>query len=99
MSRSKVAISLDQHLLLRLDRLVKGAGFPSRSQAIQVAIEEKLERIEGDLSGPSEDKLEEELQAVLLATQTAFDEIKSGCRSIVERIDGLLGHVRGAEDA
>lgn len=46
MNRSKVAISIDEHLLRRLDRLVKGAVFPSRSQAIQVAVEEKLERME-----------------------------------------------------
>jgi len=46
MGRSKVAISLDEQVLDRLDRLVRGAMFPSRSQAIQVAIEEKLDRLE-----------------------------------------------------
>jgi Arc/MetJ-type ribon-helix-helix transcriptional regulator len=29
-----------------LDQLVKNAVFPSRSQAIQIAVEEKLERME-----------------------------------------------------
>ena len=46
MARTKVAVSLDEHTLRRLDRLVAEAVFPSRSQAIQVAIEEKLARLE-----------------------------------------------------
>jgi metal-responsive CopG/Arc/MetJ family transcriptional regulator len=46
MSRSKVAVSLEEATLDRLDRLVKKAVFPSRSQAIQIAVEEKLDRIE-----------------------------------------------------
>jgi len=46
MNRAKIAISLDRQVLGRLDRLVKAAVFPSRSQAIQSAVEEKLERLE-----------------------------------------------------
>ena len=46
MSRSKVAISLDRSTLTRLDRLVTNATFPSRSQAIQEAVDEKLNRLE-----------------------------------------------------
>jgi metal-responsive CopG/Arc/MetJ family transcriptional regulator len=46
MARSKVAVSLDETTLNRLDRLVRIAVFPNRSQAIQIAVEEKLERIE-----------------------------------------------------
>lgn len=46
MSRAKVAVSLEEATLDRLDRLVEKAVFPSRSQAIQVAVEEKLDRIE-----------------------------------------------------
>ena len=46
MTRAKVAVSLDESLLNRLDRLVSKAVFPNRSQAIQVAVEEKLERLE-----------------------------------------------------
>ena len=47
MARTKIAISLDEHTLRRLDQLVAEAVFPSRSQAIQIAIEEKLVRLEG----------------------------------------------------
>jgi metal-responsive CopG/Arc/MetJ family transcriptional regulator len=46
MSRSKVAISLDESTLERLDKLVEKAAFPSRSRAIQEAVEEKLARLE-----------------------------------------------------
>ena len=46
MPRSKVAISLDESTLERLDKLVRKAAFPSRSQAIQEAVEEKLTRLE-----------------------------------------------------
>jgi metal-responsive CopG/Arc/MetJ family transcriptional regulator len=46
MARSKVAVSLEGTTLDRLDQLVRNAVFPNRSQAIQVAVDEKLERIE-----------------------------------------------------
>jgi metal-responsive CopG/Arc/MetJ family transcriptional regulator len=46
MARSKVAVSLEGTTLDRLDQLVRNAVFPNRSQAIQIAVEEKLERIE-----------------------------------------------------
>ncbi len=46
MARSKIAISLDASTLERLDTLVERAAFPSRSQAIQEAVEEKLARLE-----------------------------------------------------
>jgi len=45
MGRSKIAISLDQRLLHRIDSLVKKERFPNRSQAIQEAVEEKLVRM------------------------------------------------------
>jgi metal-responsive CopG/Arc/MetJ family transcriptional regulator len=46
MARSKVAISLDESTLDRLDKLVKKQVFPNRSQAIEEAVAEKLARIE-----------------------------------------------------
>lgn len=46
METAKVAISIDKDTLDRLDRLVRNQVFPSRSRAIQVAIEEKLGRLE-----------------------------------------------------
>jgi metal-responsive CopG/Arc/MetJ family transcriptional regulator len=46
MARSKVAISLDESTLDRLDQLVKKQIFPNRSQAIEEAVTEKLARLE-----------------------------------------------------
>ena len=46
MGRSKVAISLDESTLDRLDRLVKKRVFPNRSQAVEEAVAEKLARLE-----------------------------------------------------
>jgi metal-responsive CopG/Arc/MetJ family transcriptional regulator len=46
MARAKIAISLDEETVDRLDHLVRGAVFPNRSQAIQVAVDEKLMRLD-----------------------------------------------------
>ena len=46
MARSKVAISLDESTLNRLDKLVQKQVFPNRSQAIEEAVAEKLARLE-----------------------------------------------------
>jgi metal-responsive CopG/Arc/MetJ family transcriptional regulator len=46
MGRSKVAITIDEDLIEKLDRLVKRAMFRNRSQAIQLAVKEKLERVD-----------------------------------------------------
>ena len=45
MAATRIAISVDQELLAELDRLVTEKVFFSRSQAIQVAIAEKLARL------------------------------------------------------
>ncbi|HEX7586394.1 MAG TPA: ribbon-helix-helix domain-containing protein [Patescibacteria group bacterium] len=45
MSTAKIAISIEENLLQKLDRLVKAKEFPNRSKAVQGAIEEKLARI------------------------------------------------------
>jgi metal-responsive CopG/Arc/MetJ family transcriptional regulator len=46
MAASKIAISIADKTLKRLDFLVKSNVFPNRSKAIQEAVEEKLWRIE-----------------------------------------------------
>lgn len=45
MPKTKVAITLDAKLVSRLNTLVRQARFPNRSHAIEVALEEKLERL------------------------------------------------------
>ncbi len=46
MNKTKIAITLDQKAIERLDRLVSEHIFPNRSQAIQEAVQEKLQRME-----------------------------------------------------
>ncbi|PIV36995.1 MAG: CopG family transcriptional regulator, partial [Lysobacterales bacterium CG02_land_8_20_14_3_00_62_12] len=46
MSSIKVAITLDQETVIRVDDLVSRRIFPNRSRAIQVAVSEKLARLE-----------------------------------------------------
>lgn len=46
MPKSKIAITLETKTVQHVDRLVAKKVFPSRSQAIQVAVEEKIERLE-----------------------------------------------------
>ena len=46
MATAKIAITVDERLLNRLDQLVRERIFPNRSKAIQSALEEKLEKLE-----------------------------------------------------
>jgi metal-responsive CopG/Arc/MetJ family transcriptional regulator len=46
MAALKIAITIDDKILRRLDRLVKSNVFPNRSKAIQEAIEDKLIRLD-----------------------------------------------------
>ena len=46
MNRNKIAITIDQNILARVDRLVSQHIFPNRSRAIQEAVEEKLKRFD-----------------------------------------------------
>ena len=46
MASAKVAISLDEGVLTRLDRLVRQRAFPNRSKAIEQVVKEKLERLD-----------------------------------------------------
>jgi len=46
MATSKIAITIDQNTLNRLDLIVKSNLFPNRSRAIQEAVVEKIQRIE-----------------------------------------------------
>ena len=48
MARAKIAISLNKDTVDRLDRLVSEGVYPSRSRAIQEALEERLARLSRD---------------------------------------------------
>ncbi len=46
MPKAKIAITLSEKALERLDRLVREKVFANRSQAVETAVEEKLQRID-----------------------------------------------------
>jgi Arc/MetJ-type ribon-helix-helix transcriptional regulator len=46
MPRPKIALTLDDVLLARIDRLVRQGVFPNRSRAIEAAVEGHLARLE-----------------------------------------------------
>ena len=46
MPAAKVAITIEEQLLKRIDRLVAERKFPNRSRAIQEAVRDALERLE-----------------------------------------------------
>ena len=46
MGAAKVAITIDDETLQKLDRLVKEHVFPNRSKAIQEAVQDKIKRLE-----------------------------------------------------
>ena len=45
MSAAKITISIDEHLLNRLDVLIQSRIFSNRSQAVQSAVQEKIARL------------------------------------------------------
>ena len=46
MTTAKIAITLDEELLGRIDRLVAEKRFPSRSRAIQLAVQAQIDRLD-----------------------------------------------------
>jgi Arc/MetJ-type ribon-helix-helix transcriptional regulator len=45
MSRAKIAITVDEEALSEVDDLVKAGVFPNRSQAFELAVKERLDRM------------------------------------------------------
>jgi Arc/MetJ-type ribon-helix-helix transcriptional regulator len=60
MSVSKIAVSIDQKVVHRLDALVKKGVFPSRSRAIQVALATQLDKIDRNRLARECSKLDQE---------------------------------------
>lgn len=87
MPKSKIAITLDRAVLTELDELIAQRRFPNRSQAIEDAIVEKLERMartrlaaELDKLDPGEEKAraEEGLRSELVAWPEYREETSAG---------------------
>lgn len=80
MPKAKIAITIDARALKRIDRLVHEGRHPNRSQAIEAAIDEHLDRVEhrrlaeqcAKLDRRAEVKLAEEGLGTDLATWPAY---------------------------
>jgi metal-responsive CopG/Arc/MetJ family transcriptional regulator len=72
---TKVAISMDETLLQRLDRLVKTRSFRSRSQMVQEAVSEKINRLDKSALAKECAKLDKKFEQAMadegLATEIA----------------------------
>jgi metal-responsive CopG/Arc/MetJ family transcriptional regulator len=65
MGKSKIAITLDEQFIGELDRLVDNHVFQNRSQAIQEAVSEKLQRIKRTRLAEESAKLEPSFERAL----------------------------------
>jgi Arc/MetJ-type ribon-helix-helix transcriptional regulator len=45
MSRAKIAVTVDKQALAEIDRLVMNGVFPNRSQAFEISVKERLDRM------------------------------------------------------
>lgn len=76
MSTTKVAITLDEELLERIDRLVAERRFPSRSRAIQLAVKAQIDRLDRRRLAQECAKLDPEYEQQL-AEQGATNDLES----------------------
>jgi metal-responsive CopG/Arc/MetJ family transcriptional regulator len=76
MSTVKVAITLDENLLKRLDRLVKNRLFENRSRAIQEAVSEKLARLERNRLAKECAKLDRKFEQAMAEEGLAKREVR-----------------------
>ena len=65
MASSKIAVSLRKDTVEHLDRLVEQGAYPSRSRAIQDAVDETLARLTRDRLARECAKLDPEYEAAL----------------------------------
>ncbi len=65
MTSVKVAITLEQETLRQVDSLVARRVFPNRSRAIQTALREKLDRVDGSRLASECAKLDKKFEQFL----------------------------------
>ena len=73
MATSKIAITLEEETLKRIDQLVKKRAFPSRSRAIQEAVKEKLEKMDRNRLARECEKLDPVFEKALAEEGLAED--------------------------
>ncbi len=72
-STAKIAITLDVDVLERLDRLVAERKFPSRSRAIQLAVQAQIDRLDRRRLARECAKLDPAREQELAETGVSYD--------------------------
>jgi len=65
MGKSKIAITIDERIVGRIDRLVRQRAYRSRSQAIEEALQDKLVRLDRSRLAREVAKLDPEFEKML----------------------------------
>ncbi|MDQ6913968.1 MAG: ribbon-helix-helix domain-containing protein [Verrucomicrobiota bacterium] len=73
MPAAKIAISIRENTLRHLDRLVRSRNFRTRSEAIQQALDEKLNRLQGSRLAQECAKLSRKEERALAETGLSAD--------------------------
>jgi metal-responsive CopG/Arc/MetJ family transcriptional regulator len=73
MGKAKIAITLDEMIVNRIDRLVQKKAFSNRSQAIEEALQEKLARLDKSRLARETAKLDPEYERTLAEEGIAQD--------------------------
>ena len=73
MASSKIAITLDEELVERIDRLVAERKFPSRSRAIQLAVQAQIDRLDRRRLARECAKLDLEQEQALAEEGASYD--------------------------
>jgi Arc/MetJ-type ribon-helix-helix transcriptional regulator len=73
MGTAKIAITLDEDLVRRIDRLVEDGRFPSRSRAIQVAVRAQIDRVDRGRLARECAKLDPNFEQTLAEEGASYD--------------------------
>ena len=65
MAKSKIAITLDEEIVVRIDTLVRQRTYPNRSQAIEDAVRDKLTRMDRSRLAKEVSKLDPSFERAL----------------------------------
>ena len=76
MGKAKIAITIDEKIVLRLDQLVKQEAFSNRSQAIEQALRDKLLRIDRTRLARELSKLDPKYEKSLAEEGIAKDSVE-----------------------
>ena len=74
MAKSKIAITLDDEIVGRIDTLVRQRTYPNRSQAIEDAVRDKLTRLERSRLAAEVSKLDPAFERLLAEEGLSQDQ-------------------------